>query len=183
VSTTGSSNNLEATIAHRLRAARRRAGLSQTEAAKRLGVRPNTISGWEAGTRMPRAPELFELSALYDCSTDYLVCRCAHPGMLPVGEILVDTDLVESILRARSEAEIAKLVDWDPQLVTIWHVVRRGTRVSSRTEVQTLLSRLSEHVQAVAPGLWREYGDRRRNFMRGREEPWTTTENEGDSES
>lgn len=48
-------------------------GLSQKEAAAKLGLSPSVISAYETGERTPSAEALLALSYLYHCSTDYLL--------------------------------------------------------------------------------------------------------------
>lgn len=165
-------DRVEDIVADRLRLARQRAGLTQTQAANKLGIAPNTISGWESGTRMPRAPELARLAALYGCTTDYMVGVSEFPTSLPVGEILIDHEMVQRLLRCTSELEVARLVDWEPQMVTFWQVVRRGTRAGSMREVQGRMDRLADHLRNVAPNLWREFEQARREFANAKERSW-----------
>lgn len=54
----------EATLGDRLTAAREAAGLSVEELAARLGVRLDTLSGWEADQAEPRAVFLGRLSGM-----------------------------------------------------------------------------------------------------------------------
>jgi hypothetical protein len=81
--------------------------------------------------------------------------------------------MVQQILRCNSEIELARLVDWEPQMITFWGVVRRGTRSASIREVQTRVARLGEHVQSVAPKLWREFEQARREFSKAKERSWS----------
>jgi transcriptional regulator with XRE-family HTH domain len=50
---------------------------TQSEVAKRLGISPTIISGYETGERTPSTDNLLVLSYLYRCSTDYLLGRSA----------------------------------------------------------------------------------------------------------
>ena len=50
-------------------------GLSQRAVAKRLGLSPSIISGYETGERCPSVEALLSLSRLYRCSCDYLLGR------------------------------------------------------------------------------------------------------------
>ena len=55
--------------------ARINAGLSQTEAARRLGVDQSTVSNWETGKKAPRASKLAGMADLYGCTIDELFGR------------------------------------------------------------------------------------------------------------
>ena len=54
-------------------AARKKAGLSQDEVAKALGVSGPAVSMWETGKTVPRTPMLKKLANLYGCTTDELL--------------------------------------------------------------------------------------------------------------
>ena len=149
--------DIAAKIGARLREARRRARLNQVEVADRVGVAPNTLCGWEAGERMPRAIEVLNLAEIYGCTADFLLGRTVHTTGLPVAELLVDQDVVNQVLRAESPADIEELVDWQPQMISFWQIVTRGSRVRTRRQVQALTVELANHVQQVAPDLWRMY--------------------------
>lgn len=56
-----------------LLSARQRAGLTQEEVAKKLGVRQANISFWENGKTAPRAKLLLNLASIYGCTTDELL--------------------------------------------------------------------------------------------------------------
>lgn len=60
-------------LATRLREARVRAGLSQAEAAERLGLHRPAVSAIEAGTRRVLAEELASFSTLYEVSVNWLL--------------------------------------------------------------------------------------------------------------
>ena len=156
-------------VAERLRIGRQRAGKTQTQVAEALGVAPNTVSGWEAGTRMPRAPELAKLVPVLGCTADYLIGVSDSPAVLPVGGLLIDQELVDRILACQNEAEIIGLVDWDPQMMTFWHVVRSGMRVGSEGEIERRVAQLAGHVQKIAPTVWREWAEARRHFALAKE--------------
>jgi transcriptional regulator with XRE-family HTH domain len=59
-------------VASRLRAAREKAGLSQGQVAKMLGLHRPTISEIEAGRRRISAEELSQLAKAYDVSVSWL---------------------------------------------------------------------------------------------------------------
>lgn len=54
-----------------LRAARKLAGLTQTEAAEALSKTKSAISAYETGQNVPDARVLYDLSRLYGVSVDF----------------------------------------------------------------------------------------------------------------
>lgn len=52
---------------------RKRAGLTQKEAAKQSGISLGTLRNWEQGIYEPDADSLVKLAELYKCSTDDLL--------------------------------------------------------------------------------------------------------------
>ena len=65
----------------RLRGLREQRGLSQGEAAKRIGIARTTYSNYEAGNREPDIDTLIRMADFYDVSIDYLVGRTNDPKM------------------------------------------------------------------------------------------------------
>lgn len=53
--------------------ARKKAGLSQAEAAKRLGISAASVCQWETGQTLPRTSILPDIAALYGCTVDELL--------------------------------------------------------------------------------------------------------------
>lgn len=58
-----------------LRSARLKAGLTQEEVAKHLGVRQATISWWESGRGFPKAQKPPAIARLYGCTIDELFAK------------------------------------------------------------------------------------------------------------
>ena len=56
-----------------LREMRQRAGLTQTELAKRMGVRANTVNQWESGSRHPDVMLAPKLADVLGCTLDELL--------------------------------------------------------------------------------------------------------------
>lgn len=52
---------------------RKKAGLTQMEVAKALGVSDAAVCQWEKGETMPTAKRLREVAKLYKCSVDKLL--------------------------------------------------------------------------------------------------------------
>lgn len=61
------------TFAEKLLELRKKEGLSQEELAQELNVSRQAISRWEMGTAMPDAPNLLQISKLFQVSVDYLL--------------------------------------------------------------------------------------------------------------
>ncbi|HZD37535.1 MAG TPA: helix-turn-helix transcriptional regulator, partial [Actinomycetes bacterium] len=55
-------------LSEAIRAARRRAGLSQAELAELLGVRQSSVSQWERGSTKPSTVHLLALTTTLHCS-------------------------------------------------------------------------------------------------------------------
>src|SRR5690606_20618535 len=57
----------------RLKMLREKHGYLQKFVADKLGIRSNTLSGYETGTRSPDPEMLVKLAELYNVTTDYLL--------------------------------------------------------------------------------------------------------------
>lgn len=55
-----------------LKAARVNSGMTQPEAARRLGVTTQTVLNWEAGNNKISAEMLLKLCALYECPAEHI---------------------------------------------------------------------------------------------------------------
>jgi transcriptional regulator with XRE-family HTH domain len=62
-----------ATLGDRLTLAREAAGLDLNQLAQRIGVRPQTVRGWEEDRAEPRANRLQMLAGMLDCSLVWLI--------------------------------------------------------------------------------------------------------------
>lgn len=74
-------------LPEKLKSLRKQYGLSQREAASRLGISTSVISAYENGERTPSTENLLALSYLYKCSTDYLLGKESKPP-----KIILNTD-------------------------------------------------------------------------------------------
>lgn len=63
----------------RLRLLREKRGLSQVEAAKRMGIVRTTYSNYEAGNREPDNDTLRKIAEFFEVSTDYLLGNDSNP--------------------------------------------------------------------------------------------------------
>ncbi len=55
-----------------LGAARKNVGLTQMEAARKLGIAPSTLRSWERGITYPEQPEIERICARYNLKYDYI---------------------------------------------------------------------------------------------------------------
>ena len=62
-----------------LRAARVNSGITQKEAAKKLGISNSTLGKWEKGTSFPNVKKLDELCELYGITYNDLIFLPGNP--------------------------------------------------------------------------------------------------------
>ena len=62
-----------ATTAERIKQLRKKKGISQSELAELIGVKNNTVSTWERGTRKPDFEALNVLSNYFEVSFEYIL--------------------------------------------------------------------------------------------------------------
>lgn len=91
-------------LPEKLKEFRRKNGISQRTVAEKLDVSPSIISSYETGERTPSVENLLQLSALYRCSTDYLLGKekVSHHAVIPVDglsakQIHLLTELIETM--------------------------------------------------------------------------------------
>jgi transcriptional regulator with XRE-family HTH domain len=89
----------------RLRLSRERKGLSQGEAAKKMGIVRTTYSNYEAGNREPDNETLKKISEFFEVSIDYLL---GNDGVKTDKE-KAQNDVMESYYRLSHENQ--KLID------------------------------------------------------------------------
>ena len=105
-------------LAERIRGARELAGLSQGQAAKRLGLHRPTISEIEAGRRNVKADEITAFADLYGVETSWLM----------KGEIEKEK-INKEILAAARELSSMKQEDLDVLMNTIKMIKSKGGKV------------------------------------------------------
>ena len=149
---------LRATIGHRLRAARNRAGLNQLEAGEVIGVSKETIANWEKAKHMPPADQLAGLLLAYGCSADYVLGRTNHEMGLPTGRWLVDeTSLAECEAATRDE-DVKR--HWVPAAFNLAFRVPEGAQL---VEDEEHLERVRNRIRKVEE----KFGGRRRGSPSG----------------
>ena len=60
-------------IADRIRYLRDKAGMTQTDLAKRLGISRNAVNAWEMSVSVPTLSNVVEMSRIFHVTTDYLL--------------------------------------------------------------------------------------------------------------
>src|SRR6201996_3766187 len=68
-------------FSERLRTAREKRSLSQTELAEKAGFQPSAISHFETGSRSPSFDNLKRLADALNITTDYLLGRVDQPTL------------------------------------------------------------------------------------------------------
>lgn len=85
-------------LSTRLKSLRENRGIAQKFVAEKIGIKNNTLSGYENGTREPDAETLGKLADFYEVTTDYLLGRTNNPSFSQNTEAYVnDLDLGLSV--------------------------------------------------------------------------------------
>ncbi|MDL2253038.1 helix-turn-helix domain-containing protein [Ruminococcaceae bacterium OttesenSCG-928-I18] len=105
---------------NRIQELRKRAGLSQTELAKKLGVVQSTLSYWEQGKYDIDNDSLLRLAEMFDCTTDYILGRSDSPAPQPYSnEHNVTTAPAESEAQQKSPQQEAEGDRYSPLIMEI----------------------------------------------------------------
>ena len=84
-------------MAYRFWEARKRAGLSTLEVAKRIGVSQPAVTYWDNGTKPPSIETLCKLTDLYCVSTDYLLGRDEPKESIPTSADVIATETLHAL--------------------------------------------------------------------------------------
>ena len=103
----------------RIAALRRRAGLSQSELARRLRISPSAVGMYEQGRREPAVEVLLAMAKIFDVSMDYLLTGAEQEN---------------------KEEQTVSQVLTDAVIQTEQMLHRRGRRPFSREELAVLLA-------------------------------------------
>lgn len=107
----------------RLRELRDKNGYKQNHVADKLGIRSNTLSGYENGKRSPDPDMLVKLAELYNVTTDYLTGRSDQPHLTKEDsfeEFISDPNL------RRWHKELSKSDEEDlKKLKEMWEIIIR----------------------------------------------------------
>ena len=60
-------------IADRIRYLRDKAGLTQSDLAKKLGISPSAVTSWEMSLSSPSLAHIIEMTEIFHVSADYLI--------------------------------------------------------------------------------------------------------------
>ena len=82
-----------AATADRIKQLRKKKGVSQSELAEAIGVKTNTVSTWERGTRKPDVEALNLLSEYFEVSFEYLLGNSDKEDAKPSQKELNSYDL------------------------------------------------------------------------------------------
>lgn len=96
-----------ATFGDRMAAARDRMGMTQAQLARRLGVKSQTIAGWESDRAEPRANRLQMLAGMLNVSLVWLMTG-AGEGVGAPQEDLPRDQAVQAILDELRETRVAQ---------------------------------------------------------------------------
>ena len=66
-------------LSERMKTTRKRAGITQQELGRRLGVSGSMIGQWENGFRNPKYETVKRIAVALDVSAEYLLGRCDSP--------------------------------------------------------------------------------------------------------
>lgn len=82
-------------LSKKIKELREERGYLQKFVADKIGVRSNTLSGYENGTRSPDPEMIIKLAELYEVSTDYLLGRTNPSNKGDIYEQDIDKELKE----------------------------------------------------------------------------------------
>ncbi len=91
-----------ATFGDRLAGAREAAGMSQSQLARRLGVKKATIAAWENDLSEPRANRLSMMAGMINVSIMWLLTGEGEGMEAPVEEAGGDLELVDAVAELRA---------------------------------------------------------------------------------
>jgi transcriptional regulator with XRE-family HTH domain len=104
-----------ASLGARLRAARKRACLSQEQASRAIGSTERSIGRWESNEAAPSFEDVSKLAKLYDVALDWLGGRTTITAVFRPGRVIVD-EAAQEIMQ-RLVAAKASLRDVPAELI------------------------------------------------------------------
>lgn len=91
-----------ATFGDRVAGAREAAGMTQAQLARRLGIKKNTLSGWEQDLSEPRANRLSMLAGILNVSITWLLTGEGEGAILPEDSAPEQVDFLAVLAEMRS---------------------------------------------------------------------------------
>ncbi len=92
-------------LGERLKELRKQKGLSQYEAASRLGFSRGKLANYEQGSREPDYDTLKVIAKFYDATTDYLLGYSEHPSFTKDMKLDEQVEELYKILQGMPEKE------------------------------------------------------------------------------
>ena len=88
---------------------RERAGLTQTDLARRLGVTRSCVNAWEMGISRPSIDNILSLGRIFHTTTDYLLGFDNHETILIENYTIEEKELIMRLVRyIEGQHEISK---------------------------------------------------------------------------
>ena len=102
-----------------IKAAREKAGFSQKELAKIVGVAPSTFNGYETGSHDPKSELLSKIADVCDVTVDFLLGRhCRDENSPGTAEAVLWEEQLVNMYRQLNKEGREKLVDYADDLVS-----------------------------------------------------------------
>jgi transcriptional regulator with XRE-family HTH domain len=148
----------QSVFAVRLRAAVEQSKRSQKEIAQAAGIPDSSLSQWLTGTS-PSVHGAASVARVLDTSLDYLVGLTDHVRVIPYGQILIESGVLDRVRRARHLDDIADLIDTMDPLVYAFEVTP-DTIMPPRAEADRIVAEINARVKTLKwkKTLWRKRG-------------------------
>lgn len=105
------------TVGERIRRARERAGLNQSELARRLGIRPQSVQQWESELNQPKGHKRYEaIGKVLGVSPQWL--EYGEDAKLPAIDVSLLQRLIEVVEAAETELGVETTPAQRAQIVT-----------------------------------------------------------------
>mgnify|MGYP001793684065 CR=1 FL=1 len=101
-----------ATFGDRMAAARERAGLSQVQLAKQMGVKHSTVRNWEEDLSEPRANKLQMMAGVLGVSLSWLLTGDGDGPDGPIDDLELSADVSDVLVELRTlKGELTRTAD------------------------------------------------------------------------